>query len=346
MRHRVLDFRPPTGHILCTQVKFDREVMGEISHPQTRCRKEYIEAWTKVTGGPVTSLELISEVVPNGGKAPGTQSGRAGYWLFCGDRFVRVVGLPTGEGLVAGACCGSIAQLETIMGGARVVQAELEGRYEACVGKVEAPGRLRVQRAAWKHLSREGEWLYDARANIGGSIAVSPSEVAMRLPSGVEQRWRIRDWGFDPFTLKAGSGSASSSCSSSKSSSSEEAKPAAPAPAAAKKASESSSASSSDSSSKDRGRRRRKRDRKKDSSESRAHSRRRRHKHRHRRRRPEETAGKAEVKAAALPTAAVPLPAACGTASSTPSWLSSSPWWSLRSHAGPFQRAAKAGRPA
>jgi len=46
VRHRTVDFRPPTGCVLCTQVKFDREVMGELSHPKGRCRDEYIEAVT------------------------------------------------------------------------------------------------------------------------------------------------------------------------------------------------------------------------------------------------------------------------------------------------------------
>merc|ERR1719478_711345 len=87
VRHRTVDFRPPTGNVLCTQVKFDREVMGELSHPKGRCRTEYIEAWTKVDGGPVAALELIKEVYPNGGGAG--LAPRAGYWLFCGNRFAR-----------------------------------------------------------------------------------------------------------------------------------------------------------------------------------------------------------------------------------------------------------------
>lgn len=43
VRQRRVDFRPPNGCVLCTDVKFDREVMGELSHPRGPCRDEYIE---------------------------------------------------------------------------------------------------------------------------------------------------------------------------------------------------------------------------------------------------------------------------------------------------------------
>ncbi|CAK0836102.1 unnamed protein product, partial [Prorocentrum cordatum] len=66
VRHRAVDFQPPDGCVLCTQVKFDHEVMGELSHPRTRCREEYIEAWTKVDSGPIVALELAAESLPAG----------------------------------------------------------------------------------------------------------------------------------------------------------------------------------------------------------------------------------------------------------------------------------------
>lgn len=44
LRHRLVDFRPPNGSIICTQVIFDHEVMGELSYPRGRLRDEYIEA--------------------------------------------------------------------------------------------------------------------------------------------------------------------------------------------------------------------------------------------------------------------------------------------------------------
>merc|ERR1740121_1536582 len=68
LRHRTIDFRPPTGCIICTQVKFDHEVMGELSYPRGRCRDEYIEAWTQLHGGPVTALELVAETSRTGSK--------------------------------------------------------------------------------------------------------------------------------------------------------------------------------------------------------------------------------------------------------------------------------------
>lgn len=211
LRHRVLDFQPPTGAVLCTQVKIDREVMGELSHPRSRCRDEYIEVWTRVEEGPVTALELISEVPP---KVEGPRP-RIGYWLFAGGRFARVLGLPKGDGLVAGSCCSSLAQLEAI-GSARAVRKELRGLYEACWGKIEAPGCFKIMKDAWSK-EKDGTVLYDASADVGGSITVSEGEVIHRLPDGGEQRWRVRDWGFDPFRAAGPSSSSSASGSRSRS---------------------------------------------------------------------------------------------------------------------------------
>jgi len=196
VRHRVVDFRPPTGCVLSTQVKFDREaeVMGELSHPKGRCRNEYIEAWTRLAAGPVAALELVSEHPPPQG---GSARGRTGYWLFCSDRFVRIIGPPVGEGLVAGTCCGSVEQLEALAG-VRPVRDELRGAYEASWGRIEAPGRLRVARQAWLPVcAGPGHLLYEASS---GTLAFTQTEVIHRLLNGVEQRWRVRDWGLDPFT--------------------------------------------------------------------------------------------------------------------------------------------------
>lgn len=234
VRHRVVDFRPPTGCVLGTQVKFDREVMGELSHPKGRCRNEYIEAWTRLANGPVSALELVSETPAPGG---GGRS-RAGYWLFCGDRFVRVVGPRRGEGLVAGTCCASLQQLEALVGPSGV-QTELRSVYEACCGRIEAPGRMRVSREAWVPNSDEGRLLFeDSRA-----VSFTQNEVIHRLANGIEQRWRVRDWSMDPFTPNSPGVSLTakmpeqcaenmleSSHSSSSSSSSDESEPAAVAP--------------------------------------------------------------------------------------------------------------------
>ncbi|CAE8649127.1 unnamed protein product, partial [Polarella glacialis] len=192
VRHRVVDFRPPTGCVLCTQVKFDREVMAELSHPRGRCRDEYIEAWTRLCNGPVAALELVEETRPEG-EPPAIGAPRAGYWLFCGDRFARVIGPPRGsEGLVAGTCCKSLAQLEQIAG-AQAVGDELRSCYEASWGRVEGPGRLRLSQEAWA-VDRNDQFLYDQASGVGGSISFGQNEVVHRLPSGLTQRWRIRDW--------------------------------------------------------------------------------------------------------------------------------------------------------
>ncbi|CAJ1436208.1 unnamed protein product, partial [Effrenium voratum] len=188
VRHRLVDFQPPTGRVLCTQVKFNKEVMAELSHPRGRFRDEYVEAWTRLHSGPVAALELLSE-------QPAVTPPRAGFWIFCGNRFGRVIGLPVGQGAVGGTCCKSVAQLEALGVPARE---ELHTRYEALWGEIEVPGRLRVREEAWSK-SRSGDLLYDQASGVGGSLSFVPGEVVHRLPSGVVQRWRIRDWGFDPF---------------------------------------------------------------------------------------------------------------------------------------------------
>lgn len=324
VRHRTIDFRPPSGCVLCTQVKFDREVMGELSHPRGRVRDEYIEAWTRVDSGPVTALELIAEIAPAGLPAP---QRRAGYWLFAGERFARVIGPPRGEGVVAGACCGSSAQLEVLCGAQ--VRTELQSLYEASWGRLEGAGRLRIGAEAWAP-SRAGQLLYDSASGVGGRISFLQNEVVHLLPSGVEQRWRVRDWGFDPFGLaQEARGAAASSASSAASSrpSSRSASPeelaeapevvpaalvaAALSPVRAASASERASSRSSRSASgspRSRSRPRKKKDkRKKADAEDRDRSRGRRRKHhRRRRRRRSASAHREQAQQRAAPPSAYP----------------------------------------
>eukprot|EP00929_Paragymnodinium_shiwhaense_P068632 TRINITY_DN3454_c0_g1_i1.p1 TRINITY_DN3454_c0_g1~~TRINITY_DN3454_c0_g1_i1.p1 ORF type:complete len:1196 (-),score=217.43 TRINITY_DN3454_c0_g1_i1:63-3650(-) len=204
VRHRTLDFRPPTGCVLCTQVKFDKEVLGELSHPRGRCRDEFIEAWTRLSTGPAAALELVAEL--SGASNDPIQPRRTGYWLFCGDRYARIVGLPRGEGVIAGTCCQSLTQL-CKFAGQTAVREELRSFYEASWGRVEAPGRFRIEHDAWGSVP-EGSSFYDSAAGVGGSICfqhneAKETELVHRLPSGTVQRWRIRDWQFDPFTALA-----------------------------------------------------------------------------------------------------------------------------------------------
>eukprot|EP00933_Yihiella_yeosuensis_P034429 TRINITY_DN27919_c0_g1_i1.p1 TRINITY_DN27919_c0_g1~~TRINITY_DN27919_c0_g1_i1.p1 ORF type:complete len:910 (-),score=208.19 TRINITY_DN27919_c0_g1_i1:186-2549(-) len=168
--------------------------MAELSHPKGRCRNEYIEAWTRLAGGGVAALELVSE--STAGDSSVSMS-RAGYWLFCGDHFVRIVGLPRGQGLVAGTCCASTGQLEAIAG-AKTVREELTSRYEAIWGRIEGPGQLRICQQAFAPKSSD-LMLLDLSAGIGGSISFGQGEVIHRLANGSVQHWRIRDWGLDPF---------------------------------------------------------------------------------------------------------------------------------------------------
>mmetsp|Transcript_148200 Transcript_148200/g.475975 ORF Transcript_148200/g.475975 Transcript_148200/m.475975 type:complete len:1751 (-) Transcript_148200:103-5355(-) len=198
LRHRAVDFRPPTGSIVCTTVRFDHEVMGELSYPRGRFRDEYIEAWTRLEAGPVTALELVGELPRPGGKdaAP-----RCGYWLFCGDRWARVVGPKRGQGLVAGSCCASLAQLEMV-GDPSAIREELQTLYEACWGILEPSGKMSIGQDAWGP-ELAGQTYYDATSEVGGTISVLKQAVIHRLPNGVEQRWAVRDWAYNPFAPRA-----------------------------------------------------------------------------------------------------------------------------------------------
>ncbi|CAE7857818.1 unnamed protein product, partial [Symbiodinium necroappetens] len=211
VRHRVVDFRPPTGRVLCTQVKFDKEVMAaELSYPRGRFRDEYIEAWSRIHSGPMAALELISE-------EPSVGPSRTGYWIFCGSRFGRVIGLPVGQDrsrfrpslgkLRLNSRNAQKTGLQLARAGTRDISAasweasareELHTRYEAVWGDIERPGRLRIREEVWSK-SKSGDLIYDQATGVGGTLTFGPSEVLHCLPNGVKQRWRIRDWGFDPF---------------------------------------------------------------------------------------------------------------------------------------------------
>ncbi|CAE6927179.1 unnamed protein product [Symbiodinium sp. CCMP2456] len=178
-------------HVAVILVKFDKEVMAaELSYPRGRFRDEYIEAWSRIHSGPMAALELISE-------EPSVGPSRTGYWIFCGSRFGRVIGLPVGQDRRQGTCCGSLEQLEVCLGGASARE-ELHTRYEAVWGDIERPGRLRIREEVWSK-SKSGDLIYDQATGVGGTLTFGPSEVLHCLPNGVKQRWRIRDWGFDPF---------------------------------------------------------------------------------------------------------------------------------------------------
>mmetsp|Transcript_140671 Transcript_140671/g.269837 ORF Transcript_140671/g.269837 Transcript_140671/m.269837 type:complete len:600 (+) Transcript_140671:156-1955(+) len=163
-----------------------------------------LEQWVRLDGGneKVTVLELAE------GEANGSSSkSKRGAWLFCGKYFVRLIGPVRGEGVVAGACCQSLAQLE-VLRGAEPVQSDLRKHYEAMFGQIEQPGLLRVSHDAWD-AARAGTIFYDAKVAAAensksscGSIDIQleAGTVLHKLPTGEVQKWHIRDWAFDPFT--------------------------------------------------------------------------------------------------------------------------------------------------
>merc|ERR1719215_2457026 len=129
----------------------------------------------------MVALELTAEVNPP--NLPPLPWSRTGYWLFCGDHFVRIVAPRRGQGIVAGACCSSLAQLEAICDQTSV-RSELQSAYEACWGRLERPGALRISREAW-FPSRAGQMFYDGINGVGGTVSFAQHEVIHHLPNGL-----------------------------------------------------------------------------------------------------------------------------------------------------------------
>ena len=111
-----------------------------------------------------------------------------GLWIFLAGRFARVVGLQSG--LIAGCFCSSRRQLEKIFG---ELSEELRD-YEVTSGFLRRPGVLEAE------LPEGARPFLDLYSGLGGSIEVTSGEVLHRRPEGV-QRWRVVEWGFDPFTV-------------------------------------------------------------------------------------------------------------------------------------------------
>jgi len=188
--HRVIDFQPPALAGSPHEVVLHRRgaELKETSIPQG----EFSACWVRIADFErVASLEFLPHAGDRGEL-------REGFWLFCGQHFVRVMGPPRGEGLIGGTCCSSLRQLQRHRG-CDTVAVELRTRYEAMHGIIVAPGVLRITRQAW-HPERRGATLYDCNQGIGGEATVLEEEgiVVFRFPGG-EECWRIRDWSFNPF---------------------------------------------------------------------------------------------------------------------------------------------------
>jgi len=187
IRHRQVDFQPPTGEVHREVVKISGLTMDIASLPPNR----YREVWRRLgSAEKIVALELA-----------GDAKDRTGFWIFCNDRFARVITPADGEGLIAGTCCISLERLVQLRGQV-AVEAELHSEYEATDGYLEASGRLRIRHDAWKP-GLAGSLLYDVQdVSVGGTVTVMRSEglLVHRLPGGAgEQTWRIREWTFDPF---------------------------------------------------------------------------------------------------------------------------------------------------
>jgi len=190
---RSIDFQPPSVEVPRFQVTLSPSSMEAVGHPAG----DFRELWARLSSAEeknFVALELQSEV-------PEPKVPRTGMWVFAGNRFARLLGLPRGTGLVAGTCCRSLGQLQRLRGYAEV-RYELHQNYEVLAGIVEEPGLLKIKRMAWQP-GKSDTILYSSSDEATGEIVVGQDCIVHIHPGGRRDTWRIVEWTFDPFTPSA-----------------------------------------------------------------------------------------------------------------------------------------------
>eukprot|EP00747_Dinoflagellata_sp_TGD_P113239 gnl/TRDRNA2_/TRDRNA2_171658_c0_seq2.p1 gnl/TRDRNA2_/TRDRNA2_171658_c0~~gnl/TRDRNA2_/TRDRNA2_171658_c0_seq2.p1 ORF type:complete len:280 (+),score=33.60 gnl/TRDRNA2_/TRDRNA2_171658_c0_seq2:109-948(+) len=192
--HRVLEFQPPSGKPDRGRNMFEGngEVLIELGHP----RNHYREIWHRVAKGDrFAALELVSD---NKSRAH-----QVGYWLFCGDWFLRVVGAPRGSGAIAARCAPSMEAVRSRFG-VELVDTELATHWQSVYGRLERPGLLR----RWEAGAASSLFL-DVSASGTPSVEVRQDKCLVVVhpwawphvkASGKEEHWRIVEMDFNPFT--------------------------------------------------------------------------------------------------------------------------------------------------
>eukprot|EP00928_Gymnodinium_smaydae_P087132 TRINITY_DN71464_c0_g1_i1.p1 TRINITY_DN71464_c0_g1~~TRINITY_DN71464_c0_g1_i1.p1 ORF type:complete len:1201 (+),score=196.06 TRINITY_DN71464_c0_g1_i1:54-3656(+) len=192
-RHRLFDMQPPKGLAPNAELEF---IGATNSNMVGACLTEtvilpsnerYTETWSRIAA--VNQKTVALELV---GETSGRNTQRWGCWLFIGNHFARVVGPRCGHGLLGDTCCPSTTHLKRLTGRS-FSDADLASHYEVIYGEVEAPGRLKIQKQALT--SHEGACKY----SVNVSASEQSSEILQRLGDGTVLRWRILEWGFDPF---------------------------------------------------------------------------------------------------------------------------------------------------
>lgn len=180
-------------------LRFTEGEDGSTLKEETLSAQGEVETWSKLLNavggsiGSITALELDSEDL-------------AGLWIFAGNIFLRIIGVPKSQSLLGSHCCRSLTQLEHFQG-QDAVQNELR-KFEVLVGEVEQPGLLRARHSTWEGA---GRLLLDARPEAleagpaGGAVELQLEDglVIHREPDGKQLRWRVKEWTLDPFTVPA-----------------------------------------------------------------------------------------------------------------------------------------------
>merc|ERR1712224_1117621 len=87
--------------------------------------------------------------------------------------FVRVIGLPRGEGIISSTLCKSFSTLHNLHG-ETAVENELCSHYEALLGEVESPGLLKISMDGFGKLSKGATYFnaQDDDDKAGGQVEV------------------------------------------------------------------------------------------------------------------------------------------------------------------------------
>eukprot|EP00930_Biecheleria_cincta_P046264 TRINITY_DN31902_c0_g1_i1.p1 TRINITY_DN31902_c0_g1~~TRINITY_DN31902_c0_g1_i1.p1 ORF type:complete len:649 (+),score=80.51 TRINITY_DN31902_c0_g1_i1:63-2009(+) len=190
VHHHCMEFQPcnamPDVRQVCWQEEKDHSILVETTLSGYSCYHK--QTWVRVDEPlrhhNVAALELVDD-----------PCGRRGFWVVVGSWFGRVIGRRSSDVLANVACRSLPHALKTYAEDWGLEEKAAVCDYEAALGRVEAPGILRVQHDF--DASREGSLLLDnstrqlRRDSNDSSILVETW--CCSSSSSQQRRWRIRE---------------------------------------------------------------------------------------------------------------------------------------------------------
>lgn len=196
-----LDSEPPVPGCAPLMTRVDGNDMEDIP---SSCRWKRLDDDSES----IAAVQLDVERLLDNHAQTSSPTGRAGIWITCGSRSLRVLGLPHGKGLIGSTGCTSSKQLRLIEGD-KAVDDELNLRYEAVVGICEDQGRIRACRGLWSAASSVDTLLCGAKDNEIGArtevirycsgLVMQGGFVTLLKEGSYRQVWKIRELGINPF---------------------------------------------------------------------------------------------------------------------------------------------------